>query len=121
MSDAAPVATPSVKGESRKPDEELVDEATSCHIRNLCGQPQCIANGHNARLFDTSRALLHTMCRTDVYLEPPAGPTPAFSNAVWELRKVAYGLGKAMAESDYLFEDVACGRPGPPAEGLRMT
>ena len=29
MSDVAPVATPAVKGESRKPDEELADEATS--------------------------------------------------------------------------------------------
>lgn len=38
MVDAAPVATPTVKGESRKPDEEVADEATSRHIRNMCGQ-----------------------------------------------------------------------------------
>ena len=41
--DAAPVATPAVKGESRKPDEELADEATSRHIRNMCGQLLYIA------------------------------------------------------------------------------
>ena len=43
MVDAAPVATPAVKGESRKPYEELADEATSRHIRNMCGQLQYIA------------------------------------------------------------------------------
>ena len=43
MSDAAPAATPAVKGESRKPDEELADEATSRHIRDLCGHILYIA------------------------------------------------------------------------------
>ena len=38
MVDAAPMATPAVKGERRKPDEQLADEATSRHIRNMCGQ-----------------------------------------------------------------------------------
>ena len=38
MVDAAPVAIPAVKGESRRPDEELPDEATSRHIRKMCGQ-----------------------------------------------------------------------------------
>ena len=62
------------------------------------------------RLFDISRALLHTPCRTDVYVEPPAEHTPAFANAVGGLRKVIYGLEEAMVEADSLFKNVACGR-----------
>ena len=38
MTDAVPVVIPAVQGESRKPGEELADEATSRHIRNLCFQ-----------------------------------------------------------------------------------
>ena len=41
------------------------------------------AKVHSVRLFDISRACLHTPCRTDVYVEPPAEHTSAFANAVW--------------------------------------
>ena len=47
MVDAAPVATPAVKGESRKQDEELADEATGRHIRNLCGDNYPHRAGNN--------------------------------------------------------------------------
>ena len=45
MVDASPVPLPAVKGGSRKPDEQVADEATSRHIRNLFGQFLYIAQG----------------------------------------------------------------------------
>ena len=72
-------------------------------------------------MFDISRSLLHTPCNCNVDAEPPAEHKASVPNMSWKLCKVVYGLEEAMVEFDSYFEEVACGRTGPPSEeGLRM-
>ena len=58
------------------------------------------AKGHNIKLLDISRAFLHTPCKSNVSVEPPAEHNTSVPNMIWKLCKVVYGLEEAMVEFD---------------------
>ena len=65
-----------------------------------------------AKIFDVSRAFLHTPAREDVWVEPPPEwPNP--QSMVWYMNCTLYGLQEAMADFDSYFDKVLQGKLEP--------
>ena len=65
-------------------------------------------HGLQVRLFDISRAFLHTPIQEDVFIERPA-EWPKPDNCVWKMNCTVYGLKEAMVDFDTHFDNVVVG------------